>query len=157
MPLEVTVTRLSGEWSKSMTGYKRLIEKWCGAALTTPSQPSPLRGRARVGVSVVLAGDALLRDLNRTYRGKDKPTNVLSFAGEGRELGDVILSYETVKREAKEQKKNFTQHTAHLVVHGCLHLIGHDHEKDKDAAKMEKLETSILAKLGFPDPYATTA
>ena len=147
MPLEVTVTRLSGEWSKSMVGYKRLIEKWCGAAL---------KGRSG-NVSVVLAGDALLRDLNRTYRGKDKPTNVLSFTGDGGELGDVILSYETVKREAKEQKKSFAQHTAHLVVHGCLHLIGHDHEKDRDAAKMESLETSILAKLGFPDPYATAA
>ena len=144
MPLEVTVTRLSGEWSKSMTGYRRQIETWCRAAL---------KGRSG-GVSIVLANDALLHELNRSYRGKDKTTNVLSFIGEAGELGDVILSYETVKREAKEQKKSFVRHTAHLVVHGCLHLIGHDHEKEKDAVKMETLETSILVKLGFSDPYA---
>jgi probable rRNA maturation factor len=144
---EITVTRIAGGWSKSMTAYAKTIRAWCRAAL----------GKGRGSVCVVLADDASLRDLNRTFRGKDKPTNVLSFEGEGEELGDIVLAYETVKREAKEQGKSFASHTAHLVVHGCLHLLGHDHERERDAEKMEALEISILARLGFPDPYNAAA
>jgi probable rRNA maturation factor len=140
---EITVIRVAGGWSKSMTGYAETIRAWCRAVL----------GARRGSISVVLADDAMQRDLNRTFRGKDKPTNVLSFEGEGDELGDIVLAYETVKREAKEQGKSFASHTAHLVVHGCLHLLGHDHERARDAEKMEALEKSILARLGFPDPY----
>lgn len=144
---EITVMRIAGGWSKSMRGYSLNIKAWCNAAL----------GRTRGSVTVVLADDDTVRDLNRTFRGSDKPTNVLSFKGEGRELGDVVLAYETVKREAKEQGKSFASHTAHLVVHGCLHLLGHDHERERDARKMETLETAILARLGFPDPYIIAA
>ncbi len=144
---EITVMRIAGGWSKSMTGYSRNIKAWCAAALV------PHKGN----VAVVLADDATLKHLNHTYRGKNKPTNVLSFTGAGDELGDVVLAYETVKREAKEQGKSFARHTAHLVVHGCLHLLGHDHEHERDAKKMEALEKSILARFGFPDPYSDAA
>lgn len=143
MTVEINVMRIGGEWSKSLVGYNHAIKTWCEAALA----------RKTGSISVVLADDATLRDLNRTFRGKDKSTNVLSFSGEGDELGDVILAYETIKQEAKAQKKSFLRHTAHLVVHGCLHLLGYDHENARDAQKMEALETSILARLGYPDPY----
>jgi len=139
--------RISGGWSKSMTGYAETISKWCRTALAGE----------KGSVTVVLADDAVLRQLNHTFRGKDNPTNVLSFAGEGDELGDIVLAYETIKREAKEQKKSFTQHVAHLVVHGCLHLLGHDHENALEAKKMESREKVILARFGFPDPYTSVA
>lgn len=113
-------------------------------------------------VAIVLADDAFIRPLNREYRGKDKPTNVLSFpqtdghiefGDEPVMLGDIILARETVEREAQEQGKHITQHVAHLTVHGCLHLLGYDHETVADAKKMETLEKNILLHLGFPDPY----
>ncbi len=142
---EINVMRVAGAWAKSLPGYNAKITAWCEAALTDS------RGGV---VSVVLADDALLRDLNHTYRGKNKPTNVLSFLGENDELGDVMLALETVKGEAREQRKSFAAHTAHLVVHGCLHLMGHDHEKPREAQNMEAREVEILGKLGFPNPYA---
>ena len=145
--LTINVMRMAGEWSKSMAGYSDSIRSWCKAALKGNNG----------NVSVVLADDATLRGLNRTFRGKDKPTNVLSFTGEGNELGDIVLAFETVKREAKEQKKSFKRHAAHLVVHGCLHLQGYDHERESDAEKMEKLEASILSGFGYPDPYNVAA
>jgi probable rRNA maturation factor len=145
--LEITVTRLAGGWSKSMKGYNQHIRNWCKAALA---------GR-KGSVCVVLADDATVKTLNHDYRGKNKATNVLSFEGEAGELGDIVLAYETVKREAKEQGKSFLAHTAHLVVHGCLHLAGHDHARARDAAKMEALERFILAHFGIPDPYLIEA
>ncbi len=144
---DITVMRIAGGWSKSMKGYNKLIRDWCSAAL----------GNTRGSVSVVLADDAKLHELNHTFRGKDKPTNVLSFTGEGEELGDIVLAYETVKREAKEQGKSFLAHTAHLVVHGCLHLLGYDHEEEAQAGKMEAREKSILARFGISDPYGAAS
>lgn len=117
-----------------------------------------------VEVSVVLADDATVRTLNRDHRGKDKPTNVLSFPIGGEDgpaggtaapvmLGDVILACETVTAEAAAQGKSVADHLRHLVVHGVLHLAGHDHEDDAAAERMERLETRILADLGVGDPY----
>lgn len=123
-----------------------------------------------VEVSLLLADDALVRSLNRDYRGRDVPTNVLSFAlADGAAigttagpraavpllLGDIALAYETIDREAVAQHKRFADHLTHLVVHGTLHLLGHDHEDDGEAAAMERLESEILATLGIADPYAT--
>ena len=142
-PGEIIITRLGGEWGRSLRGYKRRIEAWCRAALP-PGKRS---------LSVVLADDKALRALNHTFRGRDKATNVLSFEGDGDQFGDIILAYETIRREAREQKKSFLRHAAHLIVHGCLHLQGYDHEREEEAKKMEAKEKSILAKLGFPDPY----
>ncbi len=112
--------------------------------------------------TVMLADDAHVASLNGTFRGKPAPTNVLSFpagvlgTGDGapRYLGDIILARETVEREAREQDIAVAHHIQHLTVHGILHLIGFDHLTDDDAAEMEAIETSVLASLGVPDPYA---
>ena len=111
-------------------------------------------------VSVLFADDAFVRDLNARWRGQDKPTNVLSFPAAPekvpgpRALGDIVLAYETVAREAREAGKKFDHHAAHLLVHGFLHLLGYDHETDEEAADMEARERRILETLDIPDPYA---
>jgi probable rRNA maturation factor len=118
--------------------------------------------QADVEISVRLTDDAEIRKLNRQWRGEDKPTNVLSFpaprppaqVGMPATLGDIVLAYETVAREADEQHISFADHVAHLIVHGLLHLLGYDHQIDGEAVTMEELERSILARLGIPDPYA---
>ena len=105
-------------------------------------------------VSVVLADNKAVQELNKNYRGKDKPTNVLSFPQDDESLlGDVILAYETVVQESTEQGKSFEDHVIHLVVHGAMHLLGHDHEDDDEAEDMESIEIAILAKLGIKNPY----
>ena len=121
-------------------------------------------------LSLLLADDARLKDLNGRYRGKDAPTNVLSFAlaaddtdgpgpvpGEPIALGDVAIAYETVVEEARTEGKSLRDHLYHLVVHGTLHLLGHDHIDDTGTAAMERLEAGILATLGIADPYAVPA
>jgi probable rRNA maturation factor len=115
-------------------------------------------------VGVLLTDDARIRDLNRSWRGKDTPTNVLSFpapAGPGvhfpRYLGDLALAYETLAREAEDESKPLAHHFAHLVVHGVLHLLGHDHEAEDEAQVMEALEVKALATLGIADPYRDMA
>src|SRR4029079_7926612 len=114
----------------------------------------------------VLASDALVRRLNRNYRGKDTATNVLSFPFQrppGAEsedrtyLGDVVLAAETVLMEADERGIERKHHLQHLVVHGLLHLLGYDHESDRGADEMERLEVDILATIGVGDPYVASA
>jgi probable rRNA maturation factor len=123
------------------------------------------RADADAEVSVLFADDAFVRDLNARWRGQDKPTNVLSFPAAApampvspipgpRPLGDIVLAYETVAREAREAGKTFEHHAAHLLVHGFLHLLGYDHETDADATVMEAREVRILESLDIPDPYA---
>jgi probable rRNA maturation factor len=102
-------------------------------------------------IRIVGAGES--RELNRGYRGKDKPTNVLSFHGEKPVLGDLVICAPVVASEAREQGKAARAHWAHMVVHGCLHLQGFDHEHEPEASRMEAREASILKRLGFPDPY----
>ncbi len=113
-------------------------------------------------VAVVLTDDASIRDLNRSWRGIDRPTNVLSFEGSGPGpgdaptlLGDIVIAYETTAGEAAVAGKPLADHVAHLAVHGFLHLLGYDHQSDDDADTMERLERSILARLAVPDPYAS--
>jgi probable rRNA maturation factor len=119
-------------------------------------------------VSVALLSDAEIRALNKAFRGKDAPTNVLSFPtppfaqgagddGEPRFLGDVALAYETVVSEAESQGKTVVDHAAHLVVHGILHLAGYDHGADAEAERMEEAERVILAEFGVSDPYSDGA
>jgi probable rRNA maturation factor len=116
-------------------------------------------------LAVMLTDDAGIRTLNSNWRGIDKPTNVLSFPAlpptgavgpdeAPRMLGDIAIAYETTRKEADDEQKPFDHHLSHLAVHGFLHLIGYDHEKDGDAEAMEALEQEILAQLGIPDPYA---
>ena len=112
-------------------------------------------------VGVMLCDDARIRDLNRVWRGKDEPTDVLSFptnksAGSPmRHFGDIALAYETLTREAEAEGKTIEAHLSHLGVHGMLHLLGEDHENDRNAEAMEERERRILARLGISDPYAT--
>jgi probable rRNA maturation factor len=121
----------------------------------------PVEGEAEV--SLLLADDAFVRGLNARWRGQDRPTNVLSFPAPAtgvpgpRPLGDVVLACETVAREAVEAGKSVADHAAHLLVHGLLHLLGHDHENDAEAAVMEALETAVLETLDIADPYAENA
>ena len=112
-------------------------------------------------LAVILSDDARVRELNDLWRGKDQPTNVLSFpAAEGEEiatadlLGDVVIAYETVAREAESEGKSFQAHFTHLVVHGTLHLVGFDHMDDGEAEEMEAAERAVLSGLGVADPYA---
>jgi probable rRNA maturation factor len=113
-------------------------------------------------VSLLFTDDAAIAELNAEWRGKGSPTNVLSFPtaedmplpeGEPRPLGDIVLAYGVISREAFEQGKTLRDHTVHLIVHGTLHLIGYDHETDDDAEEMERLETGILKGLGISNPY----
>ena len=107
-----------------------------------------------VGLSVLLADDAELASLNQGYRGKDEATNVLSFPDDDRaSLGDIAIAFDTVVREASELGKTAQNHLLHLVIHGVLHLLGHDHLDDDEAAVMEGIETEILAEFGISDPY----
>jgi probable rRNA maturation factor len=113
-------------------------------------------------VTVLLTDDAAIRRLNASWRGIDKPTNVLSFpaapqfeGGDTTSLGDIAIAYETMAREAQDEGKPFGHHLSHLAVHGFLHLIGYDHESDEQAVTMENLERDILQRIGVPDPYLT--
>jgi len=111
-------------------------------------------------VSILLTDDSEIARLNRDWRGIDKPTNVLSFpasshrASQGEKLlGDIVIAYETLEREARDESRDFLHHLAHLAVHGFLHLIGFDHETNAQAEEMEGLESSIMMRLNMPDPY----
>lgn len=110
-------------------------------------------------ITIRIVDIAESQNLNLTYRGKDKPTNVLSFPFEAPEnitlplLGDLIICRQVVEKEAIEQQKNQDAHWAHMVIHGCLHLLGYDHLTDFEAEEMETIETEIMQKLGYPDPY----
>ena len=146
MNLAVTVQFAS---SRRGVPHARSLSRWANAASQNAS-----RGRRRNdhALTIRIVGAAESRRLNRTWRGKDKPTNVLSFSSE-HELGDLAICAPVVAREAREQGKQPSAHWAHMVVHGVLHLLGYDHENDRDAEKMEAREAKILAQLGMPNPY----
>lgn len=107
------------------------------------------------GFTILLAGDEKLRALNHDFRGKDKPTNVLSFPAQDGYAGDIAIAYGVTRKEAEEAGKSFADHAVHLVVHGVLHLAGYDHERPRDAKVMEPLEVNILKRLGVADPYVS--
>tara|TARA_R110002096_G_scaffold20029_6_gene66750 strand:+ start:473 stop:1024 length:552 start_codon:yes stop_codon:yes gene_type:complete len=153
--LSVEISRAGGDWDAAA---EEIVLRLAQAAFEQDGA-SPA-----AELSVLLADNTFVQSLNRKFRGKDKPTNVLSFpnaptpAGahydEPSSLGDIALAYETVKAEAKTHHKSFDDHLAHLVVHGVLHLLGYDHMDDKDAEKMEKRERDLLKLFGIADPYA---
>lgn len=144
-------------WSRTHN-IENLVETAAHAAITGHQDAvSP-----QAELSIVLASDEKVRQLNAQYRGLDKATNVLSFPGEydgGAQarnilLGDIVLAFETIEIEAQSQHKSFENHVSHLIIHGVLHLLGHDHEDDETARNMELLEISILKGLGIENPYA---
>ncbi|MGB6086688.1 rRNA maturation RNase YbeY [Parvibaculum sp.] len=158
--LEIEVLREAGDWA---SGTEETVHRAAEHAYVVTQGGDPAE------LCIVLADDEFVAKLNKAYRGKDGPTNVLSFPAADmsdtglpesafREelplLGDIILARETIAREADEQKKSFTDHLTHLTVHGVLHLLGHDHIEDDEAEEMEALERDILEDLGVSDPYA---
>lgn len=129
------------------------LQQWCALALRQRTADSEL--------TIRLVDEAEGRELNNTWRHKDYPTNVLSFPADVPEglldiplLGDLVICVPVVEREAAEQGKSLEAHWAHLVIHGCLHLLGYDHIDDAEAEEMEGLEQNLLAELGHPAPYA---
>ena len=140
--MKVYVNYDDARWRK----YKIDFERIANAAA--------LRCSPDAEVSIILTNDKNIHKLNREYRGIDRPTNVLSFElGDDILLGDIYISFDTVQREAADEKISIAEHTAHMVVHGVLHLQGYDHIKNRDAKKMEKAEVEILKTLGIKNPY----
>lgn len=172
MKLAVTVQMAS---SRRGVPHARNLNRWaqaaCAAAPLARNKKELPRSDKELALTIRVVGAAESRRLNHTWRNKDKPTNVLSFpaaplspsaTGEPprfpvkdfSELGDLAICAPVVAREAREQGKTLQAHWAHMVVHGVLHLLGFDHETDRDAEVMEARETKILAQFGFHDPYA---
>jgi probable rRNA maturation factor len=137
-------------WSRALPQVEALARQAAEAALAR-HEPGP------TALTILLADDEAVRELNAGFRGKDAATNVLSFpAPENPEhhLGDIALAFGVCAREAAEQGKPLAHHVQHLVAHGVLHLLGYDHINDDEAEEMEGLERIVLAGLGVPDPYA---
>ena len=154
--IEIELVVEAGSWP----GERDLaaLARWAADGVLAAVEP---RGATVSELSIVFTDDAHVRTLNHAWRGKDAPTNVLSFpafplGSRGTLpplLGDVVLAAETVAREAAAENKPLAHHITHLIVHGILHLIGYDHETDAEAEEMEELERLILAGLDIPDPY----
>ena len=156
---EIGVTFLCRRWRRVLPRAGTLCRASAQAALAGHAAAS-----RRTELSIVLADDAMVQTLNKRYRNKNKATNVLAFPGQSRgvrsgrggppcALGDVVLAYETVQAEALAGGRPMAHHLCHLVVHGVLHLLGHDHQAAQAARRMERLERDVLANLGIPDPY----
>ncbi|CEJ10358.1 Endoribonuclease YbeY [bacterium YEK0313] len=149
-PVSTDIAILSDRW-QDLPDAEDLVRRAVAAATHHPDVKVP----ADAELSVALADDGEVRRLNRDYRAKDKPTNVLSFpAPHGPILGDVIIAYETLVREAGEESIAPGEHLTHLTIHGLLHLLGFDHETEAEALTMERIETEVLAGLGIKDPHA---
>lgn len=163
LSVDVHVSLEDARWNKVVDGaIESFLKTYILAALTHPDVVSHIP--KNLEVSVVLTNDDEIRELNRDYRGKDKPTNVLSFPQEVDLstmkhldacvlLGDIVLSIETIQLEVIQQQKLMQHHLAHLIIHSTLHLIGYDHEIDSDADRMESLEVDILSHHNIPNPY----
>ena len=157
------------EWDSSHS-WDELVRRAAEAAIAESAFPQLATSKRAIEVSVLLTGDAEVRDLNGEYRGKQQPTNVLSFPMADPEdlrdtniaepellLGDIILAHGICQAEAAEKGLRLEDHAAHLVVHGTLHLLGYDHHSDEDAADMEEREVRALQRLGIANPYEEAA
>ncbi|MEL6857461.1 MAG: rRNA maturation RNase YbeY [Pseudomonadota bacterium] len=139
----------ASEWTTALPD----LEAICLTALKAGARQMSAQGE----VSVLMTDDAEIQTLNRDWRGKDKPTDVLSFPAapiDAPFLGDIAISLGVCKRDATARSIPLDQHVSHLLIHGLLHLLGHDHKDDTEAAEMEALEIAALASLGWPDPYS---
>lgn len=161
-PIEIDITIEDDTWSSALPDYESI----CTHAVAAVSNHIPaLKNLDICDLSIVLTDNESIRALNKDYRGKDKPTNVLSFPQEdlspdslseienGYSFGDIICALEIIKDEADQQEKTLADHFTHLVIHGFLHLLGYDHIHDDDAAEMETMEIAILDDLGINNPY----
>ena len=168
MMLEVAL-EADEEWDSSRS-WEQLVQRAAEAAIAESEYPELAEHERPVEISVTLTGDEQVRELNAEWRGKDKPTNVLSFpmadeldfkrtSVDGPELllGDIILARGVCEAEAAEKGVSVDQHATHLIVHGTLHLLGYDHHDDREAAEMEAREVRALARLGIANPYEEAA
>lgn len=147
--LDVDILVKEPAWEQVLEEQEPLTMSAIGAALSQLSAP-------KIGeLSVALINDAEMQDLNKAYRGKDRPTNVLSFPDEGPAplLGDIVVALETVQREAKEKSISLSDHFVHMIIHGFLHLQGYDHIDPDEAEHMERLEIAALASMEIDNPY----
>jgi probable rRNA maturation factor len=165
--LDVDCDIVAGDWDPGID-WDAIAARAVQATLAGAGQGGFLAEGSLVEVSVRLTDDAEIQRLNRDYRGRDRPTNILSFPMHGADqigrwlamgdtdllLGDLAVALETVEREAAEKGISAQAHVTHLLVHGTLHLLGHDHQDDAAAEEMEAVETRILTGLGLADPYA---
>jgi probable rRNA maturation factor len=152
--LEIELTMVSPQWCEMLPDVEKIVRcaaehAWASVVIATDGE-----------VSLLMSDDAAVRSLNREHRGKDQATNVLAFPmgepispGGPIHLGDVVLACETVIREAERDAKTLEAHVSHLTAHGLLHLLGHDHQDADQAAAMEGIEITVLAELGYPNPY----
>ena len=173
--MEIGITIRDGAWRKALPEARRVTRKAALAALALTADPPAHE------LAIVLADDALLRALNKAYRGVDKATNVLAFGYAGGEpsgahgapgahgahgapgahgaddiLGDVVVALESARAEADEAERSLQAHLSHLVIHGVLHLLGYDHDTDRNAEAMEDLEIQALAGIGIANPYTSS-
>ena len=167
--LDIFGTKSKSQFSEGFSKFKvagiilLLIDNIDNIDSTLPAAPSRWPIEDFVELTIIFGNDALIKDLNKSFRNKDAPTNVLAFPTNNlyvspilpNHIGDVFLAFETCKRELLENKgfSEFPDHICHLIVHGVLHLLGHKHDKHLEAKKMESLEIEILAKLGVKNPY----
>jgi len=161
----VSASRTDGPARPIRIDVRRRVRTWAPPSRDLTTWASTALGRRALGreIGVSVVGPAESRKLNARFRGRDKPTNVLSFpaaalppvagGGESQPLGDLVICPQVLRSEAREQKKSLRAHWAHLVVHGSLHLIGYDHELEADANRMERREIAVLRRLGFANPY----
>lgn len=153
----IDISVQAGPWPPEER-LRTIVERAVSAAIQTGG----LRFAADSELSILCTDDAAMRRINAQWRGADKPTNVLSFPGveigpgevAGPVIGDIVLAFETIAREAELEAKSFEHHLLHMIVHGFLHLFGYDHIDDADARVMEDLERKALESLGVDDPYA---
>jgi len=156
VPIELAILVEAGKWPD-----ENALAAVAGRVLAATIDVLALDVEEQTELSLVFTDDAHIRQLNAAWRGKDKPTNVLSFPIADAEpglplppmLGDIVLAFETVQREALAEEKPFEHHLAHLILHGFLHLLGYDHEEEGEAERMEESERRVLAVLAIPDPY----
>ncbi len=149
MALEIDIAVMEDGW-QALPQAEALVRRAVEAVWADPE----LADEEAQSVSFALTGDAHIQQLNRDFRDKDKPTNVLSFPSEGAFLGDIAIAYETLVREvAAGEAVSLEAHLTHLTVHGVLHLLGFDHESEDEALAMEGVETAIMQRLGYPDPH----
>ena len=157
--LAITIRAQSRQWRAlgNLATLRAQVTQATQAALSV-APVQPLDGAE---LSLLLTDDKRIRIVNRDWRGFDKATNVLSFPAAPPDriamspmLGDIVVAYETVEREAQAEGKSLHDHLSHLVIHGLLHLLGEDHESETEARRMEGLEVAALARIGIADPYA---